>query len=377
MNRLFLALTCALFVLSPLCAFAAAPANNNFSNRITLTGTNITTTGSNVGANKESGEPNHAGNIGGKSIWWSWTAPTNGEVVISTAGSTNINGAVDTLLGVYTGSSVSALSLVASNDDAAPGFVFTSKVRFETIKGTNYQIAVDGYNDGMAGSVADSGSIVLTIVFIPEPILRPPNDNFTNRIVLTGASVITNGSNIEATREPGEPLHADRLGDTSVWWSWTAPAKTNVVISTIGSSFDTLLAVYTGNSVTDLVLVANNDDIDSANAVLTSTLDFDAVAGQRYEIAVDGFAGASGPIALRITPSAPPRLDSATLLPDRTFRFRVTGLPGRMYEADASAVGLGGWTPLDTQLNTNGSILFTDLLATNFNKRFYRAVLMP
>jgi hypothetical protein len=354
--------------------FAAAPANDRFINRIVLTGTNITTTGSNVGASKESGEPNHAGNVGGKSIWWSWTAPTNGEVIITTDGSTNINGAVDTLLGVYTGGSVSALSLVATNDDH--GVFVTSKVRFQTIKGTNYQIAVDGYNDGMPGSVADSGNIVLTLVFISEPILRPPNDNFTNRIVLTGASVITNGSNVEATREPGEPLHADKLGDTSVWWSWTAPANTNIIITTIGSGFDTVLAVYTGNALTNLVLVANSDDIDPANGVLTSTLSFDAVAGQRYEIAVDGFDTAWGPILLRITPSAPPRVDAPTLLPDGTFRFRVTGLPGRMYEADAS-VGLSGWTPLDTQLNTNGNIFFADSFATNFNKRFYRAILMP
>src|SRR6266567_9506169 len=71
------------------CAFGAAgPANDNFSNRITLTGTNVAITGSNVGATREMGEPAHAGNPGGQSVWWSWTAPTNGEVVINTDDST-------------------------------------------------------------------------------------------------------------------------------------------------------------------------------------------------------------------------------------------------------------------------------------------------
>src|SRR2546425_3684733 len=36
---------------------------------------------------KESGEPNHAGNAGGSSIWYRWTAPTADPVTIDTVGS--------------------------------------------------------------------------------------------------------------------------------------------------------------------------------------------------------------------------------------------------------------------------------------------------
>src|SRR5256885_16260825 len=71
-------------LLSPQQLRAAIPPNDRFSNRITLSGTNITVTGSNAGASKEAGEPDHAGNPGGKSVWWTWTAPTNGEVIINT-----------------------------------------------------------------------------------------------------------------------------------------------------------------------------------------------------------------------------------------------------------------------------------------------------
>ena len=56
----------------------AQPANNNFANAITITGSSNTVSGSNVGATKESGEPNHDGFAGGKSVWWKWTAPSNG-----------------------------------------------------------------------------------------------------------------------------------------------------------------------------------------------------------------------------------------------------------------------------------------------------------
>ncbi len=59
----------------------------------------------------------------------------------------------------------------------------------------------------------------------------PANDNFSSRMTLTGTNVAITGSNVEATRE---------LGDTSVWWSWTAPTTATVRASTSGSSFDTL-----------------------------------------------------------------------------------------------------------------------------------------
>src|SRR5262249_13019375 len=120
------------------CAVHAQPVPNDlFSSRIVLSGTTITTTASNKRATKETGEPDHAGNIGGKSLWWTWTAPTNGDLTLTTDGSD-----FDTLLAVYSGSAVYALSVVASNDDHS--VLTSSRVRFQAISGTQYQIAVDG-----------------------------------------------------------------------------------------------------------------------------------------------------------------------------------------------------------------------------------------
>ena len=365
-------LTVICLTFSALVLNAQAPANDLFAKRVTLTGTNINVTGWNANATKEASEPNHAGNAGGKSVWWSWTAPTNGDLTIRTDGSTQSDGTpLDTLLGVYTGSTITNLSLVASNDDH--GVLPTSRVRFKAIKGTNYQIAVDGFNHG---TTAASGDITLNLVFLSEPIVRPPNDNFANRIMLTGATTATNGSNVLATREVGEPLHARELGDTSVWWSWIAPSATNVTISTFGSSFDTLLAVYTGSSVTNLTLVADSDDIDPADGILTSTVSFDATAGQTYQIAVDGFDGASGQVALRIGPSRPPVLSAARRLGDGTFQFIVNGLAGRVYEIDSST-NFTNWASIGLVVNTNGAVTFTDQAATNFLRQFYRAIQIP
>ncbi len=94
----------------------------------------------NLQAGKEPGEPDHAGNSGGASLWWQWTAPSNGSVVFGTEGST-----FNTLLGVYIGESLDQLILVASNDDAEEGVDY-SRVAFDVEKGTTYRIAVDGFN---------------------------------------------------------------------------------------------------------------------------------------------------------------------------------------------------------------------------------------
>ena len=136
---------------------AAQPANNNFANRIALSSTiNVSTSGNNNLATKESGEPNHANNVGGRSVWWSWTAPTNGMVVVTTVGSS-----FDTTLGVYLGNTVSTLTLVAGNDD---GVGSASRVVFPARQGFDYKIAVDGYN-GAQGNITltlqqESGSTV-------------------------------------------------------------------------------------------------------------------------------------------------------------------------------------------------------------------------
>jgi hypothetical protein len=350
---------------------ASGPANDKFSNRITLAGTNFTATGTNVGASKESGEPEHAGNSGGKSVWWSWTAPTNGEVTLTTDASTGSDGSsLDSLLAVYTGSAVSALSVVATNDDH--GVQVTSRVKFEAVQSIQYQIAVDGYYNGTS---ADSGSITLNLAFVGEPIHRPPNDDFTNRVFLSGAAVTTNASNVGATREAGEPLHAGKTGDTSVWWSWTAPTSASVRIKTAESSFDTLLAIYSGSSVSNLIKIASNDDADAVSGILTSTVTLSATAGEVFQIVVDGFDGASGQIALQID-NVTTRLSAPFRWSDGTFQFTLNGVADGTYELDATTDFIE-WSNLATLVNTNGAEVVTDPAATNFARRFYRALLKP
>ena len=251
--------------------------NDQFANRTQISPAGETVTGSNASATKESGESNHGADPGGKSMWWSWTAPSSGMVMVSLDGSS-----FDTTLGVYTGSAVNGLVSVAQDNDGGAGNC--SRVIFNATTGVTYQIAVDGQS-------GDNGDITLTVQ------RGPLNDDFADRLQIIGSSDVVIGSNIGATSELSEPYHWEDTGETSVWWRWTAPGSGPVTIGTFGSNFDTLLAAYRGSSLSGLILVANNDD---AGTGFTSQISFFATAGTTYQIAVDGYDYATGGIILRL-----------------------------------------------------------------------------
>ena len=108
------------------------------------------------------------------------------------------------------------------------------------------------------------------------------------------------GSNGNATTEVGEPNIGGASSGRTVWWTWTAPTTGTVTIDTSGSSFDTVLGVYTGSSIASLSRIADNDDADYFTGVITSRVRFTAFAGETFQILVDGYLDASGQITLHI-----------------------------------------------------------------------------
>ena len=274
-----------------------APPNDNFANAEILNGISGQTLGTNIGATNEINEPSHPSPGGNSSsVWYSWTAPADGGITIDTFGST-----FDTTLDVYTGSTVSSLTKVIGNsDDFSPGgdVRVSSKVRFNAVSGTTYRIAV-------ASQQGVTGNITLNWSLLPPP----SNDNFASPEVISGAFGVITSTNAGATKEPGEPNHADDPGGASIWFRWTAPSSGNVTFNTSSSricgdphlpscGYDTLLAVYTGSTLQDLSqhLIAKNDN--ETFDKLTSSLAFVATAGVTYQIAVDSKGTSKSDIVL-------------------------------------------------------------------------------
>ena len=129
---------------------AEPPVNDDFADAISLDALLPPLTGSNAFATKENGEPEHAFVEGGSSIWYRWAPSFTGPAFVATQGS-----AFDSLLGIYSGGTVSSLLPIALNDDAHPA-VPQSKACFHALAGGIYHVAVDGFLVGV-----DEGNVTL------------------------------------------------------------------------------------------------------------------------------------------------------------------------------------------------------------------------
>jgi hypothetical protein len=252
------------------------PVNDNLATATVLTGLPVNAEGQNISATSETNEPDHDGTPATNSIWYKWTAPSSGTVEINTDG-TNF----DTSISVYTGTGVDFASLTSVAEDI-------DTVTLTVVSGTTYYIAVDTL-------FGDTGNINLSIISTDPPA----NDNFANATVITGFPVSVAGNSTFATMQTGEQSNLGATQTThSVWYSWTAPTTGLVTIDTIGSSFDTTIGVYTGTTLTNLSLLAADDQSGGNN---TSLLSLNVVSGQLYYISVSSWLTTDGGnIVLRI-----------------------------------------------------------------------------
>ncbi len=203
----------------------------------------------------------------------------------------------------------------------------------------------------------------------------PPNDSFANRASLAGLNVlVANAHNTNATAEVGEPAHAGNAAQASVWWTWTAPNTGLVTVRTTDSTFDTTLAVYTGNAVNALTPVASDNNGDVAG---TSRVTFFTLAGATYPIAVDSPSGQMGNIVLRLQLSnvALHLLSPVRVLPSRDFRLDLQSVSGGSYTVQYST-NLSNWFALTNLTLGTELISVIDTNSATIPRRFYR-VLSP
>ena len=247
----------------------AAPANDNFENAQTLVGIG-SLQASNVSATRQIGEPFHAGTSGGSSVWYRWTAFNSGQFYFHASVTT---APIDTLLAVYTGASVTSLTEIASNNDQNV-FTTNSRVQFFAQTGVTYFIAVDGRAGGQGNFLLEYG--------VPPPA----NDNFANALTITQTNNRLASTFDGATSEFGEPGFGS---GTTVWYRWTAMVSGNATFNSFGSTKDTILFVYTGNSVDALSEIAQNNDFSPGT--LQSQVTFNAIAGTTYHFQLDVYSG--------------------------------------------------------------------------------------
>lgn len=161
----------------------------------------------------------------------------------------------------------------------------------------SFRYQKDAYNSG-----GQDFAMVDEVLLIPREIASG-SDSFATAQALTGAHISLTSSNVAATTETNEPSPVGRGFGHSLWWSWTAPESGIVSLSTAGSQFDTVLAIYSGTTLGGLTRVASGDDASRSDR--TSRVRFRAVAGTTYFITVAGYTSASGQVKLSIDLAAP------------------------------------------------------------------------
>ncbi|MDQ3933022.1 MAG: hypothetical protein M3340_00135 [Actinomycetota bacterium] len=260
-----------------------SPDNDDFADAVPIEGSVAEILGDTLGATQEACEPVHDDNYYDPSVWYTWTAPKSGGVLLDTAGSD-----FPTVLGVYTGDALCSLTRVVTRALSWAGQ--PAKRGFRAVAGVTYRIAIDG-------QWARMGNYKLSLTH-SDP---PANDLIENAQELTGETPNVSGTNFGATGEPEEPLPSGPDG-ASVWYEWTAPGSGTASLSLPSRDFEAGTVVYTGDTIGALTEVARGGSWETVN--------FRAVAGTTYRIAVHGGSGpAQGDFSLSLRVTEPPPND--------------------------------------------------------------------
>ncbi|MDB6079523.1 MAG: hypothetical protein JWO82_3270 [Akkermansiaceae bacterium] len=290
------------------------PANDAFAAATSQNGSAWTATGTNVDATSETNDPfiNVDNGTSARTVWWRWIAPANGLFRLSTAGSS-----VDTIMGLYTGSALGALTTVATNSNAAMGD--TGAVTFAAVSGTTYRIMLDCQS-------RQEGALKLSLA----PLTAAPNDAFANRLLLSGISVETGGNVLGATLESGEPALSGATVGHSVWYEWVAPASGNAVFKVVAAKFTPAVGIFSGTTIGSLSPLVTSSGGGATTTEQTFLTAYPVSSGTSYKILVDGSPADNGLFRISVSMPAAPVNDN--------FASRST-LAGPVVHASANNEG--------------------------------------
>ncbi|MFT4550862.1 MAG: hypothetical protein ACI8XO_000351 [Verrucomicrobiales bacterium] len=193
-------------------------------------------------------------------------------------------------------------TLLASNATATETDAITVQATGLNLPaGVEVAIGVSLHNAGSGSS--DLGmDIEISPLIAPEPT-PPDNDDFSAAINIVGDlpqtvtgrthdAAVTLG--FGATKEAGEPAHPSGPNVGSIWYTYIPVADGSVQVTAGASTFNSLIAVYTGSSVSGLTEVASA--ADGITFYDRATVFFDVDAGITYYIAVSGEDGGGAPV---------------------------------------------------------------------------------
>lgn len=147
----------------------------------------------------------HAGEWGGRSLWYRWKAPADGRVALAVQ-----QGLTPLLLGVYEGDAVESLREIARARGVNAGGLIGAD--FEAVAGREYAVAVDGLYGGTGNF---EFSLQQDVAAVPQAILAFDGANRRLRLSVSGLSpgewLIESGA-LSGPWMPDEQFHSDGQG---------------------------------------------------------------------------------------------------------------------------------------------------------------------
>jgi len=414
--------------------------NDHFANATTLVSNEGSVDGNNILATREFGEPLHAGNQGGRSVWYTFTAPKDGVLTLDTAGS-----AFDTVIAAYLGERLGELASQGSNDDANPGSGF-SHLEQAVRQGNTLRIALDGF-------AGQSGDFKLKYSFVPKALRQltvgsglgggvdlesglyadgasisvtaTPDDrhdfvswsgtktSYAPRLAFTISEDTTITANFQGKRytddfESGDLKHLAWQGSVDSGWSVTQEkaalgkfsAKSATIPNGAQSSLKLSATVRSGIGsfeykvsseagwdylefyIDGVLMESWSGDVDWTRYAFSISAGTHALEW-RYSKDVDRSAGLDAAFIDNLMLPAIPGIDSTTParlklvdLRNGIAQIRLEGQVGQTYVTQVSN-DLKHWSTLSSAVNETGFILITDNQAVDLQPRFYRSVVLP
>ncbi|MCX6880120.1 MAG: hypothetical protein NTW21_40895 [Verrucomicrobia bacterium] len=225
-------------------AVASRPPNDDFVNAIALPGTGGIQTGTgNRYATLETGEPGINGAT--HTVWFKWTAPSNGTFTIKTVGSTRVGGGEwDAMLGIYTGTAVNALTALTGLPDGNPQDTGVEETMTVPVTGgTTYHIQAAGYED------QDASNIKLTCTWVGTGTSygswETANGASGGATADSNNNGIPNGIEFFMGGTAASPATLPPLVDNAGTWTWTIPYDPAALVTSYAFQVSDDLAGWT------------------------------------------------------------------------------------------------------------------------------------
>jgi len=224
-----------------------------------------------------------------------------------------------------------------------------------------------------ASMTSPAGALRSPSVDNSVPQLIVSNDDISASLRITTLPFRLTVTSFEATEAVDDPASTKcglNPGLATVWYKYRPSTNVMVHMDTIGSNYDTYMAVWTGTRGS-LTEVACNDD--ASTTVFASAINITLKAGVLYYIEVAQFNGSSADTTERV---------SAKLLPEvaatvgATHVFRLVRIVTRTYKSNGVQ---DGFVMESTETSNVGLIKDTTLptirVGDDAKKRQYRSIL--